>query len=85
MTLIDFRTAILLKTSQQTSLTKTQESARSYRVIQGQFFSYELCLFLSKIEFTEKKDEDSQIDVEFEIEENSEKGFSLDQNEKKVL
>ena len=40
MTLIDFRTAILLKTSQQTSLTKTQESARSYRVIQGQSFSY---------------------------------------------
>ena len=56
MTLIDFRTAILLKTSQQTSLTKTQESARSYRVIQGQFFSYDLCLFLSKIVFTEKKD-----------------------------
>ena len=46
MTLIDFRTAILLKTSQQTSLTKTQESARSYRVIQGQFLSYKFCLFL---------------------------------------
>ena len=39
MTLIDFRTAILLKTSQQTCLTKTQESARSYQVIQGQSFS----------------------------------------------
>ena len=39
MTLIDFRTAILLKTSQQTCLTITYESARSHRVIQGQFFS----------------------------------------------
>ena len=54
MTLIDFRTAILLKTSQQTCLTKTYESARSYRVIQGQFFSYKLCLFLFRV-YLQKK------------------------------
>ena len=46
MTLIDFRTAILLKTSQQTCLTKTQESARSYQVIQGQSFSNNFFFFL---------------------------------------
>ena len=54
MTLIDFRTAILLKTSQQTCLTKTYESARSYRVIQGQFFSYKLSLFLFRVYLLKK-------------------------------